>query len=227
MENNSETIDHYDLNVISKGQAVQSLVAPVNAGYDWYVEASKKIIKSLICQQAVIGFYATKICTIRHGGRSDGFYTLSDFARDIGVHRKTLNEWTAIYRRVIQHLDIDPLKMNQKEWSTARRIAYQIEGDTRHRNKANGTPKGKSITNLPKREEIRKLFMENSNGPTVKYEVMEWGNRLRTLYSNLSKRDLSLASENDLLEIMKVSDKISDLINDYLTDKKRKGKNND
>jgi hypothetical protein len=218
-------IGYTDLKIINKQQATSSLVAPSNATYDWYVNASKNIIKNLVCQQAVIGFYATKVCTIRHGGISNGYYTITDFAKDIGLNRKTLSEWVAIYRRVIQHLDIDPLKMTNKQWSSARRIAYKIDGETRQSNIKAKTPKGKSLTNLPKREEIKKLFNEDyENGPSVKYEVSEWNGRLRTIYSKLQLRDLSLSSEDELLEIMNVCDNISDLINDFLTSKKRNKK---
>lgn len=198
----------------------EQLKAPSNATYEWYLNASRSILKNMVCQQAVLGFYATKVCTIRHGGISGDHYTIKRFAEDLGLNPKTLNEWTAVYRRVIQHLDIDPINITPKEWRSARRIAYQIEGETRKKNIQSGRPKAKGDYAV-KKEDIKKLWQENLDGPSVLYEVREWSSKLRTLHSNLEKRDLKLADPFDLLEVMTNADLVSDLINDFLTKQKK------
>lgn len=191
--------------------------------YHWYVDQGKRILKQQFVHQAVLGFYATKVCTIRHGGRSNGLYTISDYAKDLGLNPKTLSEWVAIYRRVIQHLGIDPLKMSSHEWKAARRIAYTVEGETRSKNKESKTPRSKKVE-LPDKERINKLFKENLEGPSFKLEAYNWSSTLRTMAKNLSKRDLSMADESSLIEIMESADRISDTINEYLTSKaKRRG----
>lgn len=209
----------YEIVGLKKDYVYENLDVPVNANYEWYVNQSKMILKSLVVQQAVIGFYAVKVCTIRHGGITNGYYTLTQFAKDLGINPKTLNDWTAIYRRVIAQLDIDPFKLTAKEWRTARRIAYQLETEKTDLNKSINKPRNKSIVQRD-RESIKKLWEENLEGPSVKYELSEWKQRLRTLYNNLQKRDLKLANPRDLIELMENADLISDLINDFLSHKK-------
>ena len=55
-----------------------------------YVLLAKQEIKAIEGHQIRICEYADAACTIRHGGRSNGYYTLTDFARDIGLPTKTL-----------------------------------------------------------------------------------------------------------------------------------------
>lgn len=187
--------------------------------YQWFVEAGRNILKGMVVHQAVLGFYASKICTIRHGGRSDGYYTIKDYAEDLGINPKTLNDWTAIYRRVIQHLNLDPLKMSVHEWKAARRIAYGLEYSIQNKNNEDDKKRRKNKL-FPDKEKIQKLYEENLEGPSFFLESSNWASYFQTIQKNVQKRDLSLANRTTLIQIMSACDFISDFINDYLTENK-------
>ena len=193
--------------------------------YDDYVRAGRALIKNIVCHQARIAYYSIKICTIRHGGISKGVYTISDYASDIGMNKKTLQEWTLVYRRVIQHLDKKLEDITEKDWKVASRVAWIQDQDNRLDNREKGTPRkmvaSKPVQKTP--EQIKQVFKENYEEKSFKYEAVDWSRSIMRIKNLLLKRDLSLPDERTLEEIMENCDQMSDHINDYLT-KAKKGK---
>lgn len=88
--------------------------------YSHYVTEGRKLLEAVEVHQCMIGFFATQVCTLKHGGRTpQGRYTLQKYAADIGANRKTLSQWVATYRDVIEALGMDPSKVTGPEWSLA------------------------------------------------------------------------------------------------------------
>ena len=191
--------------------------------YEKYVEAGKKLVKEVACYQAMIAYYALKICTIRHGGISNNIYTIKQYAIDIGVPVKTLQNWTLVYRRVIVHLGINPKDITEKDWKVASKVAYMYKQENKEDNKTDETHRKRVDYKPAKRtpKEVKKDFKENYERSTFESEAFAWSSTISAIKNKLAKRELSLANRKCLTTIMEDCDNISDLINDYLSKNKR------
>lgn len=221
MKNSEVLVSHNDPKYIEKDL---SALGTKLLSYDAYVEMGKELLKRVEVYQARIAFYACRICQIRHGGVSGKYYTLTDYAKDIGVNPKSLQQWTLTYRNVIEKLDIEVENITKEVWRTANRVNDNLTWRNRLDNKEKNTPRKnmKYKSRIPA-ETIRKMYEEESNDePSFTSEVRSWSQTFRTIKSNIVKRDLSLAHEGNLIEIVGMLDFISDHINDYLTAKKKK-----
>jgi hypothetical protein len=176
-----------------------------------YVIEGRKVVHSFQCHQAVLAYYAMKVCQIKHGGYSKGIYTLKQYAEDIGLQVKTLQNWTLIYKRIVQHLDIPLDKITKKDWQVATKITEHAESLNRIDNIESGTNRRRADYKPEKRtsEEIKKAFKDNYDEQTVEGEVYNWNRSIAMIKNKIQKRDLSL-------------DIVSDVINNYLTKTKKK-----
>lgn len=191
---------------------------------DEYIKAGKGIVKTTQCYQALLAHYALQVCKIRHGGRSNGIYTIKDYAADIGVNGKTLQNWTLVYRRVIQHLNISPDKITSQDWTKAQKITYIEEAKNLADNREKGTLrkrdqyKDNKVSRTP--DQIRKLFQDDFT-LTFENELVNWNNSIVLMLGKIKKRDLSIASRKVLISFMTNLDEMSDIVNDFLSKKKR------
>ena len=191
--------------------------------YSDYVKAGKQVVKSITCHQVRLAYYAIQVCTIRHGGISNNCYTITDYARDIGMNKKTLQEWTLVYRRVIVHLQKNIEEITQKDWKVASRITWIQDQGNRADNKEKCTPRKMVASKPPAKtpEQVRKQFAEEYGEKTFATESHDWQRTIMRIKNLIQKRDLSLADRRVLTELMTDCDSISDHINDYLTKTKR------
>lgn len=192
--------------------------------YDDFVGMGKELLKRIDSYQARIAFYACKVCDIRHGGKSGPYYTLTDYAKDIGLPQKTLANWTRIYRHVILKLGIDIDNVDKKTWKIASRVSERMSWDVRRENILNEERKAKNMyKEKVKTDEVQRMWDEESNNlPSFHSELRRWITVTRAASSLIKKRDLNLVSEIDLLELMNLCDETSDVINDYLTKKRKR-----
>lgn len=194
---------------------------------DEYITEGKKIVKSLHCHQALMAYYALSVCQIKNGGNgSQNCYTLRQYSRDVGLNEKSLRQWTLVYRRVIQHLGIPLDLITKNDWKNANKVTRLQEIAHSAVNRANGTMKRKeaSLSMEVKRtpESVRKMFNDVSTGADGFYsEAWEWNRRFLSVKNSIKKRQLSLADEKCLIEIMNYCDEISDYINTHLTNKRK------
>lgn len=72
----------------------------MNIKYQKLVSAAISITKDIKNSKIAIADLAIKACKIKLGGQLVGFYSLTNFADDIGVNRKTLSTW--VHARKIQ-----------------------------------------------------------------------------------------------------------------------------
>lgn len=189
-----------------------------NVSYDDYVSMGKELIKRVEVYQARIAFYACKVCQIRHGGRSAKFYTLTDYAKDIGVNPRTLHEWSLIYRNVILKLDIDVDSITKDVWKVASRVNDNIEWKIRRENKEDGTPHKKSkYKSQIDKNTVQRMYDDEKDEPSFISEIRLWTCNARNMKNTIVKRELKLAHRGDLLNLMETLDFVSDHINDFLT----------
>lgn len=191
--------------------------------YKNYVSLAKRELKAIEGHEIRICEYAIKVCTIRHGGHSKGYYTIKDFAQDIGIPFKTLQRWTVTYRNVVQKLD--KKITTSEEFSQARQVENILREERIVNNRMADKPKGSRYANsLPvEPEKINRIFnaLEKHERP---FEG-EFANMLRSSKHNLEllkKRDLNIIADEHLLFLMGVLDQASDLINNHLTNKKKR-----
>lgn len=90
-----------------------------NEKYLKLVDEAKELYKEHELIPLKIAKIAIEVCTIRHGGRAT-FYTLTDFANDTGINRKTLSAWVLTYKIVASKI---PNKIkNNEDWAVAMKI---------------------------------------------------------------------------------------------------------
>jgi hypothetical protein len=191
-----------------------------NATYDQYVKMGRELVNSINAYQAQIAYYATKVCEISHGGiKRSTVYTLSKYAADIGVNRKTLSEWVSVYRNVIAKIDIDPEKVSKKDWSVAQRVQTIFNQEKRVEQAMNGTS-GKKQRGTRKDvtpERVKDLFKQEYDGPSFQKELYEWDQYVIFIKNKLLSRDLSKVSTSSLISLKENLDKASDQILKHLT----------
>lgn len=162
------------------------------------IESIDKLNKQIKGYQFKIVKIAIELCTIRHGGISRKIYTLKDFANDIEMHPKTLQNWVAAYRNVIPHID-RVLEENDEEWGAIRKTNRVTDSDS-DSSYINDTFDSYLDGEKPFVGEFRNCMTSAVN-----------------LSHLLKKRDLKLVDNSDWIRLMEVIDRNSDTINDYLS----------
>ncbi len=74
-------------------ETVENLKSKYEEFYFSKVSEAKGILKKIKDYKRKVAIIALEVCDIRHGGISHNIYTITDFASDIGMNRKTLSEW--------------------------------------------------------------------------------------------------------------------------------------
>lgn len=164
---------------------------------------------------------ALKVCEIRHGGRSDKYYTMSDFADDIGVNRKTLQQWVHTYRDILLKCDLG--EPTPKQWADAAKVEKLLKNTRTIDNKL----AGKSGTRHSYRKDIprstiRQLFKEVSEDKdNTLFKVNRGLNQAKHVRSIIKTIDMNKIDPKFLESMMEILDETSDMINDFLTNKRK------
>jgi DNA-binding XRE family transcriptional regulator len=192
--------------------------------YQDYVREGKKIVHAREVYQATLAWMALQVVTIKHGGRGYTHYTLTEYARDIGVHRKTLNEWTHVYRNVIQRLDLDPSKVTSDQWRIATRVSNLLRDEKRQIQEASGQKRRKgrgwNFNVLIPQERIRDLFNAEMNGRSAQAEINGFCDSIIHIKNKLRRMELSTVSDVSLRSLKKNLDEASSEIINYLLNHK-------
>ena len=188
----------------------------------FYIEKLHDIENKKLIYQCKIAELALEVCSIKHGGRNLGeVYTLKRFAEDLGVSPDTLANWTRIYRNVIQKGSIK-IESTQ-DWSAARTTNNILAIDLIYHNKTKGKTGCVSNQEHVSKEDVKELYDQIRQGKKpVSKEFISITQRVKNIKKKIIARDLDLLQEYILLELMGHLDEMSDHINDYLTDKKKR-----
>lgn len=146
------------------------------SSYTDLVEEAKHLLRATDLFKLKIAKMAIKACTIRHGGRSSGYYTLVDFARDVGCDRKGLSEWVLTYKRVVVHMEAQIL--TERDFNTARRVSDRIAKEATAIRKVQGNAKSKQIIPPPPVKVIKQMY---------KHEGQRFDPRERTTHGEVFK----------------------------------------
>jgi len=190
--------------------------------YQEYVELGKAELSKVSSHQVKICGYAMKVVTITQGGLgSKKFYTIKDYANDIGMNHNTLSKWLEVYNDVYSKLDT---KGNEKEnWQRAHKINKQLKNERAEYNRQHGTVGSKQIkqTQDISADKIAHMNREMDAKPFLS-EFTRLLQQVKTLRATLDKRDLGIIQDASLLLMMQKLDESSDMINDHLTNKQYK-----
>jgi hypothetical protein len=184
--------------------------------YEDYVLRAREILNKLECYQAHIAQMGLEVCQIRHGGKSNGFYTIKDFAHDIGMSSKTLSNWISIYRDVLTKIGVN--NPTPEQWAAASKTCNYLKTQRTEINREEGKP---GTRNAFKKKvpsgSIKKIFDEiaGGEGETIKLERIY--SQVLHSRSVLLAMDLSKVDSLKLARVMEWLDECSDHINNHLT----------
>lgn len=193
--------------------------------YNFYVREGRKLLHARECYQAVIAFYASQVCTIVHGGKQGkNLYCLSDYAKDLGINKRTLSGWSMTYRTVIQRLEMDLSKITEDDWKVASRVSAIIRDEKRQIQEASGMKRKKgrgwNITGFIPTDRVRDLFNAEKNGRSAQAAVNGWTDTTIFIKNKLRQADLSSVSEVSLRSLKMNLDEASSEITNYLMNNK-------
>lgn len=192
--------------------------------YQNYVKLGKAELKTIEGHQRRIAEYAIKVCTIRHGGRSNGYYTLTDYANDIGMNIKTLQNWVQIYKNVI--LKLDKKRQDKATWKQAASVNQFLKEDRTIDNQINERPRGSKMAYKSDihADKVQKLYDNMKEAKPFETEFITITQAAKNMKNVLTKRDLSIIPDDRWGYLMKIIDECSDIINDHLTKNKKNKK---
>lgn len=187
--------------------------------YEDYVKRAKFLIETIQCHQAEVAYIATKVCEIRHGGRSlSQTYTLSKFSKDIGINAKTISGWVSIYKNIILKIDKSYETITKKDWQTASRVDDIIRQEARAYNAINGLSrkKTKPFQNYSP-DTIKDIYGKVYTNDNFQKDVLGYIRYVIFIKNRMQAKDLSHCSVSSLLTLKENLDMISDSITRHLT----------
>ena len=192
--------------------------------YEYYVKQGKKLLHAVDVHQCTLAYYTTLVCEISHGGKSNSKYTLGDYARDLGINRRTLSGWSLIYRNVIAKLEMDPSDVTQKEWEIARRVSNVLINEKRAIQEASGQQRKKgrgwNFNVLMPKERVRDLFNAEALGRSAQSEIHGFTDTVIYIKNKLRRMDMSQVSTASIQSLKKNLDEASSELTDYLMEHK-------
>jgi hypothetical protein len=143
--------------------------------YQENVKEASKLYKQVLANDGElfrikkqIAKLALEVCDIRHGGMSGNKYTLTRFADDTGISRKTISDWVRVFRlSKVLGVDIKSDESWRKVDYVDRKRALMITS----KNHQNDTIKAKArIDNLQVEEVValKKVYNGAANAPKGK-----------------------------------------------------------
>ena len=185
-----------------------------------YIRQGKRLLEEIGIYQVEIAKMALAICDIRHGGKTlEKIYTIKDFANDIGMKPKTLQGWVGTFRDVVLKAGITI--STPEDWKAANKTNNTLIKERTLQNKIDGTPKKKgSYKQQIPAGTVRSLYdsIQSEDNPFVT-ELVTITQSAKHIKHILGKRELNLASDVNLTDLMNILDEASDLINNHLTAK--------
>jgi len=98
----------------------------INQEYQRLVSAAIRTLKEVESSKMHVADLAIKACTIKLGGHLTGFYSITNFADDIELNRKTLSCW--IHNRKIQ-IELEKKKVKVDVESDLNKIRIILRGE--------------------------------------------------------------------------------------------------
>lgn len=181
--------------------------------YKQYVILGKKELGQIEGFQKRICKYALEVITIRHGGISNGIITIKQYAEDIGMNAKTLQNWIQVYNNVIIKLE-DPEGANFNKASKVNNILDEARTID---NAVNGTPNTRKAykKNVPA-DRVRSLYNAYEFEKPFEGEFMNILQQIKSHKTLLGKRDLNIISDAQMQHLLDQINICAQIISDHL-----------
>ncbi len=176
------------------------------------------------CYQIDIAKLAMAACEIKHGGISKGIYTIKNYADDIELPYKTVQNWVSVYRNVV--LKLEKEVKTKEEWANAAAANRLLKSQRRNDNKLAEKPSSRFAykQDVPKGK-VREIFKAVEEGKdNFLVSFIASSRSVKTILYKLEQGDLALIRDNDLTSMMETLDEASEIINRYLTKKAKMAK---
>ena len=186
--------------------------------YKEYVILGKKELAQIEGHQKRICDYAMEVVTIRHGGRSNGIYTIKKYAEDIGMNPKTLQNWLQVYRNVIMKLE-EPDKANFQKASKVNNI---LEENRTLDNAIGKTPGTRTAykKDVPA-EKVRSIYAKYEHEKPFEGEFINIMQQAKSFRNLFQKRDLNIIEDSHLQHCKDLLDEMSGIIGMHLRNKRK------
>lgn len=185
--------------------------------YDALVVEAKRLLKNAEACKYRVAQMALEVCDIRHGGRSEGYYTITDFARDIKIKRRTLARWVHIYRDVLLRTGIKNPTPGQ--WASAYKVSKAIKAqvtvDNRTKNRVGS--KAHKFDRIPNRliKGAFKIVNAKKDSQEVRQERVYSASK--SLLHNVELLNVSRCDQDWLNEVKKIIHEVHLILNGATT----------
>lgn len=155
--------------------------------YEKLVIQAKGFIKNINENQMKVASYALAACTIKMGYKHSESYTLADFARDIGLPKRTLYDW--VQQRKIQSC-LDTNNVSIRNTTELRKIALAL--------RAHKLPQSEQPLKYSDSKKVMKAYktMQKMSNEDVEMERMI--KHLKTINFKLSSYKISMLRKRQL-----------------------------
>lgn len=201
----------------------------MNNRYELMVKRGKQIVedireldKKVYAYQMDIAKMAVAVCNISHGGISTNKYTIKDYAEDIGMGYKTVQNWVSVYRNVALKLETKVTTANQWKNATTTNNLLKVERSLKNEAAEKKGTLHAYKQGIPK-QKVNSLFKSVSNGTadTMK-SIVRCVQSAKHIKFKLEEINLNMINDLELTSLMETLDYASDLINNHLTDKSKR-----
>lgn len=176
--------------------------------YNEIVEEAKSLLKRRELIRLSVAKLAIEACQIRHGGRSSGLYTLTEFSKDIGLPYKRLSEWVIVYKMVVSKIP-DEIKTDE-DWSKATKVYESVIKARTLINKEIGQKKSKTNRKkdleMEKEEVLRRFKSITANSKALEYA----DDGLKRALFNLNK--IEFCPKDDINFLLNINENVSHFI---------------
>lgn len=160
-----------------------------------------------------IAILAIKACTIRHGGiTKDEYYTLKDFATDIGVNYRTLSRWVVIQRDIAK----SKKEINSNDWKAYGKQYSERKTEKEVINYFGDRRKSKNFM----KDEGRNKILERDSFINMQ-ETFQWCKMIHKIDDDRTCFYVSKSNYKKLSQILIVLNEVSDFLNNELTSFKK------
>ena len=182
----------------------------LNREYELLVLAAKKTIGEIENYKLHIADLAIKACNIKLGGHLTGFYSVSNFADDVGINRKTLSCW--IHNRKIQ-VELKKKKIKVTDEHELNKVRLVLRADT-----------GNSHGRVNKYSDPRSVVKAYTKNKTVNPEDRDVANMiasLGTIKFRIGSYALSKLDQDNLINVHQLIMEINQTLSNHFEGKVR------
>jgi hypothetical protein len=176
--------------------------------YDKLVIQAKALVKEINDNKWKVAKLALEAVDIKTGGHLKEVYSISKFADDIGLHRKTLSNWITEYKTVVVHLPEESLSLLPLKGTLRGAITRTYQEASR--------------TNQKDPEVIRDLFNKQFYRNQEDRELETFLRQMRNLEFFINKKIvLKKMDQQHLSELLFNCNKITNGLNKHFRDYER------